>query len=43
MLLPAFAAALGVITALFFVGRPEPASRPVPSNYPSKRNVGVAL
>jgi EmrB/QacA subfamily drug resistance transporter len=43
MLLPAVAAALGAVTALFFVGRPQPASRAATCQYPSKRNVSVAL
>jgi EmrB/QacA subfamily drug resistance transporter len=43
MLLPAFAAGLGVITALFFVDRPRPAERAVTVRYQPQTNVSTAL
>lgn len=43
MLLPAAAAALGAITTLFLLGRPQSAARAVTSQLRPKRDVGVAL
>ncbi|WP_371413082.1 MFS transporter [Mycolicibacterium sp. GF69] len=43
MLLPAFAAALGTIAALFFVGVQTAQSRPVTEHRPPRRNVSTAL
>ena len=42
MLLPAIAAGLGVVTAIFFVGQPS-AGRAVTTSDQSKRNVSTAL
>lgn len=43
MLLPAFAAALGAVVALFLVSHPRPAATGLTSTYRPIRNVGAAL